>query len=179
MKRSIQVAFCGVLAALSAAVMFLTGVFPTATLGLTALAGCALIPAVAELGAAWGFGTYAVVAALSLLLAPDREAALLYVLFFGYYPALYGVLARIGKRPLRAAAKLLLFNAAMAGEALLSVFVLGIPWESVSFLGAATVPALLALANLAFLLYDRALGSLIALYFQRARGPVRRILRGK
>ena len=41
---------------------------------------------------------YAAVAVLSLLFAADKEAALLFVLFFGYYPVLKSFLERISNK---------------------------------------------------------------------------------
>ena len=41
-----KVAFCGIVAALSAVLMFLTGLVPVATLAIPAIAGCLLIPVV-------------------------------------------------------------------------------------------------------------------------------------
>lgn len=179
MKSPIKVAFCGVLAALSTVVLFFTGIVPIATLALPAIAGCLLVPVVAELGTIWGFGVYAVCSVLAFLLAPDREAALFYLLFFGYYPVLTGVLDRIKNRPLQMAVKLLVFNAAVVLETVLSVFVLGIPWENIDFLGKATPVVLLLLANVVFLLYDRALNGLIALYFAKFHEKIRKILKGR
>lgn len=174
-----KAALCGILAALSTVVMFFTGIIPVATLALPAIAGCLLIPVVAEVGISWGFGTFAVCAGLSFLLAPDREAALLYLLFFGYYPVLTGVLDRVKNKTLRYVLKLLIFNAAVVTETLLAVFMLGIPWETVEFLGKATPLVLLLLANLVFVLYDRALNGLIALYFRKFSSQVRRFLKLK
>lgn len=178
-KNSMKAALCGILAALSTVVMFFTGIIPVATLALPAIAGCLLIPVVAEVGISWGFGTFAVCAGLSFLLAPDREAALLYLLFFGYYPVLTGVLDRVKNKTLRYVLKLLIFNAAVVTETLLAVFVLGIPWETVEFLGKATPLVLLLLANLVFVLYDRALNGLIDLYFRKFSSQVRRFLKLK
>ena len=78
-----KLAFCGVMAALSTVLLFLTGVAPVATLALPAIAGCLLIPVVVEAGLPWAFGVYGVCSVLSFLLAPDREAFLFYLLFFG------------------------------------------------------------------------------------------------
>lgn len=174
-----KVALCGMIAALSAVVLFLTGVIPVATLALPAVAGCLLIPVVAELGVPWGFGVYAVCGLLSFLLAPDREAALFYILFFGYYPVLIGVLGKIGSRVLRYAVKLLVFNGAVVLETVISIYVLGIPWENIGFLGRATPVVLLVMANVVFVLYDRALLGLIALYFQKLHGRVKKLLSGQ
>ncbi len=179
LKNTIKVAFCGVMAALSTVVMFLTGVFPTVTIAFPAVAGCLLVPVVAEFGRVWGLGTYLVCCVLSFLLAPDREAALIYTLFFGYYPVLLPVLEQIGNRVLKWAAKILLFNAMCLAETALSIYVLGIPWENIGILGKATPVVLLVLANAVFLLYDRALKGLIAVYFQKLHSRVSRALRGK
>ncbi len=177
MKQTIRLTFCGIIAALSVVVLFFTGLIPIATLALPAVAGCLVIPVVAELGVSWGFGVYAVTGLLAFFLTPDREAALFYLLFFGYYPVLFGVLAKIRRRPLRLAVKLLIFNAAVAAETLLSIYVLGIPWESLGVLGPWTAPVLLLGANVVFLLFDRALSGLIVLYFGRFHAGVARLLR--
>lgn len=179
MKNSMKVAFCGVLAALSTVLMFLTGLIPVATLAIPAIAGCLLIPVVVEVGVSWGFGVYGVCGALSLLLAPDREAALFYLLFFGYYPVLYAVLGRIKSKAVRYAAKLAVFNAAVVGETLLSIYVLGIPFESISFLGKFTPLVLLLLANVVFIIYDFALDGLIATYLRRLHDKIGRVFKWK
>ena len=101
------------------------------------------------------------------------------MLFFGYYPALTAVLGRIRNRTLRVVVKLLIFNAAVVLETLLSIYVLHIPWESIGALGKATPFVLLALANLMFVLYDRALDGLIILYFRKFSRQVRRVLKLK
>ncbi len=179
MKQSMKLAFCGVIAALSTVLMFLTGLAPTATLALPAIAGCLLIPVVVEAGLAWGAGVYGVCCVLSFLLAPDREAFLFYLLFFGYYPVLYAVLGRIRGRVLRYAAKLLVFNAAVALEVLLSVYVLGVPVESFFILGWIGPVVMWLLANVVFILYDLALDGLILQYYRRLHPRLGKLLKGK
>ncbi len=179
MKSSMKLAFSGVMAALSVVVLFLTGVAPMATVALPALAGCLLIPVVAEAGLSWGFGVYGATAVLGVFLVPDREAFLIYVLFFGYYPALFAMLGRIRNRVLRYAAKLGLFNAAAVGEVLLSVYVLGIPFESFGMLGPVGPVLLLLLANVVFVVYDFALDGLIAQYFRRLHPRLGKLLHSR
>ena len=179
MKQSMKLAFCGVIAALSTVLMFLTGLAPTATLALPAIAGCLLIPVVVEAGLAWGAGVYGVCCVLSFLLAPDREAFLFYLLFFGYYPVLYAVLGRLRGRVLRYVAKLLVFNAAVALEVLLSVYVLGVPMESFFILGWIGPVVMWLLANAVFILYDLALDGLILQYYRRLHPRLGKLLKGK
>ncbi len=179
MKNSMKVAFCGVISALSLVLLFLTGMAPMATLALPAIAGCLLVPVVVEVGLSWSFGVYGVCSVLAFLLAPDREAFLFYLLFFGYYPALFAVLGRIRHRALRYVAKLLVFNAAVVLEAVLSVYVLGIPFETISILGPYTPVALLVLANVVFVVYDLALEGLIVQYLNRLHDRLGKLLKGK
>ena len=101
MKNSMKLALCGMMAALSTVLLFLTGAAPVATLALPAIAGCLLIPVVVEVGLPWAFGVYGVCSVLGVFLAPDRQALLFYVLFFGHYPALFAVLGRIRAKALR------------------------------------------------------------------------------
>ena len=87
MKKSKQVAAGGIAASLCLLLMFLTGLFPFATYALPAMAGTLLIVVVIELGRPTATMVYAAVSLLSLLITPDKEAALMFVVFFGYYPA--------------------------------------------------------------------------------------------
>lgn len=177
MKNTVKIAFCGIVAALGTVILFLTGAVPVATIALPAVAGCLLIPVVAECNVKWGFGVFVITAFLSFFLSTDREAFLIYLLFFGYYPVLYALLDRVGNKAARYAAKLVLFNVAVVAETLIATYILGIPLESVSFLGAFTPVVLLILANAVFVVYDYALKGLIATYFARLHPVARRILK--
>ena len=165
------------IAALSVTLMFLAGLVSVATIAIPAIAGCLLIPVVSETGLPWAFSTYGACAVLSLLLVPDKQTALIYALFFGYYPALYALLGRISKKPLRYAAKLAVFNLAAAAEVLLSVYVLALPIESFFVFGRYTPVLLLVLANIVFLVYDFALDGLIITYMRRLHPSVERIFK--
>lgn len=176
MKQTVKIAFSGVFAALGVVILFLSGVIPVATIALPAVAGCILIPVVAECGEKWGFAVFAATALVSFFLVGDREAVLIYVLFFGYYPVLYAGLDRIKGKGIRYAAKLVLFNVAAVTEVLLTVYVLGIPFETISFLGRFTPVVLLLLANIVFVMYDYALRGVIHTYFRRLHKTARRFL---
>ena len=90
------IALCGVLAALAVALMFLGGTVAFAVIACPVLASLVLIPVYCECGWKWGLLWYAAVSALGLLLAPEKEAAILFV-FFGYYPMLKKFFGRIRK----------------------------------------------------------------------------------
>ena len=169
-KSAMKLALCGMMAALTVVLMLFEGLVSVASVAVPAIAGCLLIPVVAHGGLGYGFAAYGAAGLLCLLLAPDREAALIYLLFFGYYPVLYAVLSKLKKPPLLWGAKLLIFNAAAIAEAMLAVWMLGVPVEeftSLPFVGAWGPAVLLALANLVFVLYDRVLAGLITQYYRR------------
>ena len=175
MKNSMKVALCVVVAALTVVLMLFEGLVSVASVAIPAVAGCLLIPIVAEAGLGHAFGAYGAAAVLVLLLAPDREAALIYVLFFGYYPALFAVVSKIKSRILLWGAKLMIFNAAAIAEGLLAIYVLGIPFEDFPLLGGWGPVVLLALANLVFVLYDYVLAGLIGQYYRRFYGKLGRM----
>ena len=173
MKNTKKLALCGAVAALTVVLMLFEGLVQVASVAMPAIAGCLLIPIVAHAGLSHAFLAYGAGGILSLLLAPDKEAALIYLLFFGYYPALFAVLGRIKNAVLRWGAKLLVFNGAAVGEVLLATYVLGIPWEDIPFLPMPWgMTALLALANVVFVLYEFTLAGLIREYYRRMHGKL-------
>lgn len=114
-KKSRRMALCGVLAALAVVLLSLGGMIPFATFCCPILAMLCLIPVVEEFGTRTALVFYLAVALLGILLAPDKEVALLFA-FLGYYPALRGKIDRyIRPRLLNFAAKLALFAAAITG----------------------------------------------------------------
>ena len=83
-EKSRKMALCGVLCALSTVCMLLGGIIPFATFCCPALAAALLTPLLFEAGDKMTLAAYAAVAVLSLLLCPDREAALPFSAL-GYY----------------------------------------------------------------------------------------------
>lgn len=168
MNRSVRIAFCGAAAALQIALLFLTNLFPTATLGLTALAGVLLMPVVIEIGMRWGWCVFGISSVLSWILLTDKEAYLLFLLFFGYYPVLKACVEKyISKKPLCWLVKLLAVNLAAVVDVLAVVFVLRLPIESVFTFGI-ILPVLLWIGlNVVFVVYDMALSGLVMIYWRR------------
>ena len=165
---SYRVALGGIVAALCVVLLFLTGVFPFATYALPALAGVLLILIVMEIGVKWAWLTYAAVAILALIVTPDMEAKLLFVLFFGYYPIIKAKLEHIRNRVLEWAVKLLLFNASIAAVYGLILYVFSVA-EVVEEWGKYGIPVLFIGANVTFVTYDIALTKLISEYVARIR----------
>lgn len=169
-KKSRRMALCGMMAALAVVVMLMGGVIPLATFCCPMLASLALLPILAEAGRKWTLMTYAAVAALSLMLCPDKEAALL-LAFLGYYPALKPVLDGVKHKPLRIAAKLAVFNLAAGAMLLTIAFVLNMQAVMAEYaaMGAIGCIVFALLANVTMLMYDRLLLVMYILYIRKLR----------
>lgn len=169
-QRTKAIALCGVLAALAVALLFLGGTLPFAAIACPVLASLVLIPVYAENGAKWGLAWYVTVALLGLLLAPDKEAAILFV-FFGYYPILRKLFGRIPNKVLKWAVKLVYVNLAVLCAYALMIFVLGMEAivQEFSQMQTYLLIALLLLANVSFVIYDLLIGRLEIYYHVRLR----------
>ena len=168
MRRTTKsIAFGGVLSGLAVILMFLTGIFPFAEYALPAMAGALLIIMVIEYGYRYALLCFFAVAVLSLLVGPNKEAAVLFAGFFGYYPILKGVLERIKRRQLEWILKILVFNMAVVLSYLAVVYLFGITevLEDFGAFGKWGIAAFWLAGNSVFVLYDRELTRLIGMYF--------------
>ena len=177
MSKSGKIALGGLLTALGVVLMFLTGLIPIGTYALPAIAGVLLIVAVIEIGAKWAWMIYAAVAVLSLLFAADKEAARLFVLFFGYYPALKSFLERISNKVLSWISKFAVFNVAVVACFFLAVNFLQLPEDSFTVFGFYLPWVFLILGNAVFLIYDIALSGLVATYVEKLHHRVTKTLK--
>ncbi len=176
-RNTSKTALGGIVAALSVTLMFLTAVIPTLTYALPAAAGVLLIVMVIDVGKKWAFGVYAAVSILALLLLPDKEAAVMYVFFFGHYPILKAILEEKCRGVLLWVFKLLLFNVSVVAAYLVILYVFQIPFEEMEEYGRFAVWGLLALGNVVFVVYDIALSRLVTVYMLKWRKAFRKLLR--
>ncbi len=105
--NSKMIARCGMAAALSVGIMFLTTVFQTLSLALAAISGFVIAFIVMRYGKIAATLTYAASAAIVFFFVPDRGAAILYVAFFGIYPVLKSVFENIKSRVLEWVCKII------------------------------------------------------------------------
>ena len=171
MKKSRKMALTGMLCALAVVIMMLGGVIPLATFCCPALAGLMLVPVFVECGEKLSWCAYAAIAVLSLILCPDKEAALLFA-FIGYYPILRWRLDQLRSRLIRVVAKLGVFNLAVLAMYALSILVLQMDQilREYQEMGLALTIACLLIGNITLLLYDRLIAVMTALYVNRLRG---------
>ena len=158
-RESSRVALCGVMGALALVVMLLGSVIPVATFCAPLISSVLMMTVAIEYGVKTAVLLYVAVSLLALILLPDREMAMIFLCFLGYYPMLKAYLEKIHPALLRTAVKFLLFNAAVVGMYTVLLYVFPLPGLAEEFTGAGKgfVVVLLLMGNLAFLIYDRAL----------------------
>lgn len=176
-KDSAKTSLGGVIAALSIVLMFLTSIMPTMTYALPAAAGVLITVIVIEINKKWAFGVYAAVSLLSILLVADKEAAVMYVMFFGYYPILKAVFERRFSKTVSMILKLTVFNISMVIAFLISTYVFMIPFEEMEKYGPIAAFGLLAVGNVIFVIFDFALSNLITIYNMKWRRIFKRIFK--
>ena len=154
-NQASAIALGGVMAALAVVFLCLT-VIPVATFVCPALCMLLLRIVARQCGRRIGWAWYGAVAILGVLLAPDKEAAAVFV-FLGYYPLLKPVFDRWKPSWLW---KGLYFNAAIAVlyALLLKVFGMDQLAQDYAELGSALTAVMMVFANITFFMLDRLLG---------------------
>lgn len=163
MKGAKRAAYCGMSVALCVVVLVLGGWSGVGTYAAPMLAGVCLLPVGREWGARYQMAMWFAAGLLSIFLIPDVEESVMFLGFFGWYPALRPALERLPKLP-RLLVKLAVFNAAMVGLEALVMLALVPARESAGLLA-----ALLALGNVTFVVYDRLIPRVELLYERRLR----------
>ena len=168
-RQSRRTALCGLLTALGVVLLSLGGMIPLAAIALPMLAMLCLIPAVCDYGVKTALVQYAATAVLGVLLCADQEASLLYV-FLGWYPALRPRLERLPKA-LGTAVKAGIYCLSMTlmYAVLLFLFRMEAVIEEFGGYSVVMIAALLVLGCLTFLIFDRAVEMLAAVYRRKRR----------
>ena len=155
---------CAALSAIGVVLLSIGPLIDVLDASLAVLASILCIVAVIEYGKAAPWLVFSVTAVLSLVLMPQNSAAIMYLLFFGYYPILKEKLEKLS-RVLSWVLKELIFNAAMA-VCIVVIKLLFLPTAEVSAL---TYVILVLICEAVFVLYDIALTRLITFYIYRLR----------
>lgn len=164
MKNSLKVSVGGAVAALGVILLLMTALIPFGAYAFPAFAGILLIIIVIEIGYSYAVAVFSATALLAFLLPADKEAALLYAVFLGWYPIIKGLIERIHNRIVQYLLKMLLFNACMIGYYFLATLALSIPPDSFEIFGVNIPLLFLAIGNVIFILYDLCITRIVTIY---------------
>ena len=178
MRESSKAALGGIISALAVVVMLITYFSPLLVYTAPPFAGILLIVIVNEIGYRWAFGTYVAISLLSVFLIADKESAVYFTMFFGYYPVLKLLMdGKLKSRLLRTILKLLLFNASIAASVALCIFVFHIPYDDLTEKGFVLPIIFLVMLNMLLYVYDRLVTGLQLLYQNKIGKRIKRIFR--
>ena len=168
MTNTKKLALSSIFAGLTLALMWVFSFIPSMEYAIPAMAGVTSLLIVLELNHIWAIAMYGVAAVLSVLMLPDKGIAVVYTLFFGYYPILKSLLEQYLPKWLSWLCKFAAFNAAAVGIYYLTTKVFGLPWDEFgeTFEKYAKV-FMLAVGNAVFFVYDLMVLTTFTMLYQR------------
>ena len=150
-----QIAFGGVMAALALVIMNMVGLIPVATYVCPSLCMILLSVVLKLCGGRIAWAWYGAVAILSVLMAPDKEAAAIFAVL-GYYPIIKPAFERT---KLPNTCKYLYFNVVILGIYWLLINLMGLTEIAKEFteMGVLFTVVMLLMGNMIFRMLDRIL----------------------
>lgn len=165
-KVSYRVALGGVISSLCIFSMFVAGAVPFLYLTMPMIAGALMSIIAVEVNRSWAFLTYVSVSLLSIFVTSNKEASLIFILLFGYYPIIKELIDNFKLRFLRVLTKLVIFNIVAVADYYATLYILGITdmTEDFAFFGKMGIYIFWGLCNVVFFIYDYALKGCIEIY---------------
>lgn len=177
MSKNNKIAFSGAVSALCVALMFLGAMIPFFQYTIPAISGVFILFVMLETSLSWAAMSYVTVSVLSILISPDKEAALLFVLLLGYYPFLKFYIEKINFKVVSLILKFLLFNLVAVLYFIIATKILKVPVEEFQAFGISLVWLLWLSGNITFFLYDFALKGVAIKYLCVIHPKVKKIIK--
>lgn len=170
-NNSFNIAFGGMISALCVVLEFSVGILPLFLYIFPMICGLLMTILLDECGMKISLCAYVGVSVISFLIAPDKEAALIYAAFFGYYPMARAFIMKLKNPRMQLLIKLALFNSAMICSYSILIRIIGL--EAAGFgEGKWMIVAFLIVGNAAFFAFDITLGRVLLLYQIKYRGKL-------
>ncbi len=176
-KLTFKVALGGITAALSLVLMMVAGVTTTLVYAIPMIVGAFLMVLVVEFGAGFAGLVYVAVSIISMLVLGNKEAAIMYVAFFGYYPIIKSFLEKYMKKVLCWIVKYVIFNISMVVAYFVVSKIFMISFDDVEELGKYALQILLGAGNILFAMYDIMLTRIVSVYVYKWRKSVKRVFK--
>lgn len=175
MKKSVQISMAGVITALSIVLLYFGGTIWIFAYIMPVFTGMLGIIIVQSINRKTAFIIYVCVSILSLILLSDKECALTYIFFFGYYPIIIDSIKKIKNKVFNVIFRFFIFNTAIISSQLVCIYVFLIPIDD--FPGKYGIIILILLANILFILYEKLLDAANLIYVKKYRKRINSILK--
>lgn len=174
-ELTFKVALGGIVSALSLVLMILSGVTFSLEYAIPMITGALLMVLVVEFGKGFAGVIYLVVSVLSLLLLGNKEPAVMYLMFFGYYPIIKSILEQRFK--FCWILKYIIFNVSMIASYFVVTKIFMISFDDIMEFGKYALLILLLVGNVLFAMYDVLLTRLVSIYIYRWRKHIKRVFK--
>lgn len=153
----------------------LVAYFPWFTYAMPAISGCLIIIPTVEAGKKHSLAVFAVVSVLSFIIC-EKESAITYILFFGYYPIIKSIIEKITNRAVEWIIKLAIFNISFVLILLLGTYIFGIDNSALEEFGKFTWPVLMLCGNIMFIAYDICVTRVVSVYIRIYRPKIKKYI---
>ena len=170
-NNTMKIALCGVTGALCITILMMGFLFPFATYACPAIAACLLLPIVYEYRQKTAFTLYIAVSFMALMLVPEQELVFMFIFVFGLYTVIKFSVDRIKNKIIRFMAKLAYINISLGVSYGILLFIFPVAALVNEFSGYTMgfAALLVAMFNLTFFLYDKAVEKVLIIYVYRLR----------
>jgi len=177
LKISSKTALGGITAAVSIALMFVLSLIPLFTYTVPAAAAILIVPIVIEINKIWALGVYASTAILGILIIPNKEVAIIYAAFFGYYPILKAIIEKRMPFIPEWLLKITVFNVSLFASYYFMIRLMGLEIDEFQTFGVYAIPILLVTGTVAFILYDYSLSLMIKAYLNKIQPIFKKVFK--
>jgi len=165
-EKTYRTAFGGIMAALATVMLFLGSVFPFAEIAGPAVASVCVLLTAAELSSRAAVMVWLSVSLLSVMTVPDKEAAMLFTVFFGWFPLLKKAVEKKMSFVPGLLVKIAAFNLSVIGSywVVLNLIKAESFTQEFAEYSTAMYIAVVVLSNITMLTLDYALSKILLLY---------------
>lgn len=175
MKNSLKIAISGVLTALSVILLYIGSIIWLFAYIMPLAAGLIMIIVTDFADKKLALVVYFSVSIISIAMLSDKECALLYALFFGYYPIIKPSLDKILNRFVKWILKFAIFNFAVVSAEMICIYIFMIPFDNE--FGKAGIALLIILANIIFVVYEKLFGGVRIIYEKKLKSKIDKYLK--
>ncbi|MEG0912740.1 MAG: hypothetical protein RSD35_09595 [Oscillospiraceae bacterium] len=174
-RNTYKIALGGLVSAAAVAIMFFGSILPFATFISPAVASFSVLYFCIEYNRRTALLVYAVIGLLSMLLAPDKEQALLFVFLLGYYPIAKSLIEKLHSKVLAWVLKIVLCDTTMLAlyYIITQVFVIEAVRDELADYTAVLLIVMIILGNFTFAIFDLAMTRLSVYYEVKIRPRIK------
>ncbi len=174
MKKTKKITVSAAMCALGAVILYIGSLTGIMDISAVVIASLAVMFVDFEIKMPYSIAVYVITSIISMLILPNKETALMYLLFGGIYPIIKRFLMKITPKALSYAARIAVFAAALSALLWITKKFFMVPDYQLMY---DYIWLVYIIAVAVFILYDYVLEKLTAFYFFRLRPRIERLLK--